>query len=111
MKEKWLLTTSFSANSTSLVSLLHQGTIGFNSKGPYILYRGVPQIEVTFDIDANGIVHVGAKDKATGKDQSITIQASGGLSDAEIQNMVNQAEKMKEEDQKRRVSIDYFSID
>lgn len=54
--------------------------------------RGVPQIEVTFDIDANGIVHVSAKDKATGKDQSITIQSSGGLSEADIQNMVNQAE-------------------
>ena len=65
--------------------------------------RGVPQIEVTFDIDANGIVHVSAKDKATGKDATITIQASGGLSDADIQNMINQAEKMKAEDQKRKV--------
>ena len=70
--------------------------------------RGVPQIEVTFDIDANGIVHVGAKDKATGRDQSITIQSSGGLSEAEIQNMVQQAEKMKVEDKKRRVKIDFF---
>ncbi|MCU0955257.1 MAG: molecular chaperone DnaK, partial [Hyphomicrobium sp.] len=54
--------------------------------------RGVPQVEVTFDIDANGIVHVSAKDKATGKEQSIRIQASGGLSDAEIQKMVKDAE-------------------
>ena len=68
------------------------------------IYRGIPQIEVTFDIDANGIVHVAAKDKATGKDNTITIQASGGLSDADIQNMINQAEKMKAEDQKRKVN-------
>eukprot|EP00331_Platyophrya_macrostoma_P032339 CAMPEP_0176448906 /NCGR_PEP_ID=MMETSP0127-20121128/26115_1 /TAXON_ID=938130 /ORGANISM="Platyophrya macrostoma, Strain WH" /LENGTH=615 /DNA_ID=CAMNT_0017836051 /DNA_START=176 /DNA_END=2023 /DNA_ORIENTATION=- len=68
--------------------------------------RGIPQIEVTFDIDANGIVHVGAKDKATGKDNTITIQASGGLSEADIQNMINQAEKMKGEDQKRKQSIE-----
>ena len=65
--------------------------------------RGIPQIEVTFDIDGNGIVHVGAKDKATGKDQSISIQSSGGLSESDIQNMINQAEKMKEEDKKKRV--------
>ncbi len=63
----------------------------------------MPQIEVTFDIDANGIVHVAAKDKATGKDQSISIQSSGGLSEADIQRMVNEAEKMKETDKKRRV--------
>lgn len=68
--------------------------------------RGVPQIEVTFDIDANGIVHVSAKDKATGRDQSITIQSSGGLSEAEIQNMVQQAEKMKAEDKKKREGIE-----
>lgn len=65
--------------------------------------RGIPQIEVAFDIDANGIVHVSAKDKATGKDQSISIQSSGGLSESDIQNMINQAEKMKEEDKKKRV--------
>lgn len=65
--------------------------------------RGIPQIEVTFDIDANGIVHVSAKDKATGKDHSISIQSSGGLSESDIQNMINQAEKMKEEDKKKRV--------
>jgi len=68
--------------------------------------RGVPQIEVTFDIDANGIVHVSAKDKATGRDQSITIQSSGGLTEAEIQNMVQQAERMKTEDKKKREGIE-----
>ena len=64
--------------------------------------RGVPQIEVTFDIDANGIVSVGAKDKGTGKEQTIKIQASGGLSDADIDQMVQDAEKFAEEDKKRR---------
>lgn len=65
--------------------------------------RGVPQIDVTFDIDANGIVHVSAKDKGTNRDHSITIQSSGGLSESEIQDMINKAEKYKEEDKKRRV--------
>ena len=64
--------------------------------------RGVPQIEVTFDIDANGIVNVSAKDKGTGKEQQIRIQASGGLSDADIEQMVQDAEKFAEEDKKRR---------
>jgi molecular chaperone DnaK len=64
--------------------------------------RGVPQIEVTFDIDANGIVSVAAKDKGTGKEQTIKIQASGGLSDADIDQMVKDAEKFAEEDKKRR---------
>ncbi|MGZ0187242.1 MAG: molecular chaperone DnaK [Alphaproteobacteria bacterium] len=64
--------------------------------------RGVPQIEVTFDIDANGIVQVGAKDKATSKEQTIRIQASGGLSDEEIDRMVNEAESNAEEDKIRR---------
>jgi molecular chaperone DnaK len=64
--------------------------------------RGVPQIEVTFDIDANGIVSVSAKDKGTGKEQTIKIQASGGLSDADIDQMVRDAEKFAEEDKKRR---------
>jgi molecular chaperone DnaK len=64
--------------------------------------RGVPQIEVTFDIDANGIVNVSAKDKGTGKEQQIKIQASGGLSDADIDQMVRDAEKFAEEDKKRR---------
>jgi len=64
--------------------------------------RGVPQIEVTFDIDANGIVNVSAKDKGTGKEQQIRIQASGGLSDADIEQMVRDAEKFADEDKKRR---------
>jgi len=62
--------------------------------------RGVPQIEVTFDIDANGILNVSAKDKATGKEQSIVIKASSGLSDDEIENMVKDAEAHAEEDKK-----------
>ncbi len=64
--------------------------------------RGVPQVEVTFDIDANGIVHVSAKDKATGKEQSVRIQASGGLSDAEIERMVKDAEAHAADDKKQR---------
>ena len=68
--------------------------------------RGVPQIEVTFDIDANGIVNVGAKDKATGKEQQIRIQASGGLSDADIQKMVKDAELHASEDKKKREAVD-----
>jgi molecular chaperone DnaK len=68
--------------------------------------RGVPQIEVTFDIDANGIVSVSAKDKGTGKEQKIQIQASGGLSDEEIEKMVKDAETNKDEDKKKRESVD-----
>ena len=68
--------------------------------------RGVPQIEVTFDIDANGIVHVSAKDLATGKQQEIRIQASGGLSDEEIEKMVKEAEAHREEDEKRKQLIE-----
>jgi len=68
--------------------------------------RGVPQIEVTFDIDANGIVQVSAKDKSTGKEQQIRIQASGGLSDVEIEKMVKEAEANAEEDKKRRELIE-----
>jgi molecular chaperone DnaK len=68
--------------------------------------RGMPQIEVTFDIDANGIVSVTAKDKATNKEQQIRIQASGGLSDAEIQRMVKEAEANAAEDKKRREAVD-----
>jgi molecular chaperone DnaK len=64
--------------------------------------RGMPQIEVTFDIDANGIVNVGAKDKATAKEQTIRIQASGGLSDADIDRMVKEAEAHADEDKKAR---------
>src|SRR6185436_5638477 len=68
--------------------------------------RGMPQIEVSFDIDANGIMHVGAKDKATGKEQKIVIKASSGLSEEEIKRMVSDAEKNAEEDKKRRDEID-----
>jgi molecular chaperone DnaK len=68
--------------------------------------RGVPQIEVTFDIDANGIVNVGAKDKATNKEQAIRIQANGGLSDADIEQMVKDAEAHKGEDDKRKAVIE-----
>ena len=68
--------------------------------------RGTPQIEVTFDIDANGIVNVSAKDKGTGKEQKIQIQASGGLSEEEIQKMVKEADANKEADKKKRESVD-----
>lgn len=68
--------------------------------------RGMPQVEVTFDIDANGIVNVSAKDKATGKEQQIRIQASGGLSDADIEKMVKEAEANAEADKKRRASVE-----
>jgi molecular chaperone DnaK len=68
--------------------------------------RGMPQIEVTFDIDANGIVHVSAKDKASGREQSIRIQASGGLSEAEIQRMVHEAEAHAEEDKRRKELVE-----
>ena len=71
--------------------------------------RGVPQIEVTFDIDANGIVNVGAKDKATGKEQQIRIQASGGLSEDEIENMVQDAESHAEDDQARKERVELFN--
>jgi len=68
--------------------------------------RGVPQIEVTFDIDANGIVNVQAKDKGTGKEQQIRIQASGGLSEADIQKMVKEAESHAEDDKKRKAEVE-----
>ncbi|MGI9452416.1 MAG: molecular chaperone DnaK [Geminicoccaceae bacterium] len=68
--------------------------------------RGMPQIEVTFDIDANGIVNVSAKDKATGKEQQIRIQASGGLDESEIERMVQEAEENAEEDKKRKEQIE-----
>merc|ERR1711988_2058968 len=67
--------------------------------------RGVPQIEVGFDIDANGIVDVSAMDKSTGKKQSITIRSSGGLSDAEIEKMVQDAEAMRDADQKKKDTV------
>jgi len=68
--------------------------------------RGTPQIEVTFEIDANGIMKVSAKDKATGREQNIVIQPSGGLTKDEINNMVNQSEAMKEEDMKKREAVE-----
>lgn len=68
--------------------------------------RGVPQIEVSFDIDANGIMKVSAKDQATGKDQSMVIQPSGGLNKTEIDNMIKNAEKYRGEDQKKREMIE-----
>merc|ERR1712230_292422 len=67
--------------------------------------RGVPQIEVSFDIDANGIVNVGATDKGTGRQQNIQIQTSGGLSDADIERMVNEAESMREADEKKKKAV------
>ena len=78
----------------------------FNLEGIPPAPRGVPQIEVTFDIDANGIVNVSAKDKGTGKEQKITIQASGGLSEADIEKMVKDAEANKEADKKKREEVD-----
>merc|ERR1712134_86057 len=95
---------STAADNQSQVELkIHQGEremaadnklLGqFNLTGIPPAPRGVPQIEVTFDIDANGILNVGAKDKATGKEQSIRIEASSGLSDAEVEKMVNDAKK------------------
>ncbi|MBT4685339.1 MAG: molecular chaperone DnaK [Candidatus Marinimicrobia bacterium] len=71
--------------------------------------RGVPQIEVTFDIDANGILNVGAKDKATGKEQSIRIEASSGLSDSEIEKMVSDAKSHEAEDKEKREAIDIIN--
>ncbi|MGI9524014.1 MAG: molecular chaperone DnaK [Hyphomicrobiaceae bacterium] len=82
----------------------HLGT--FDLVGIAPAPRGVPQIEVTFDIDANGIVNVSAKDKATNKEQSIRIQASGGLADDEIERMVQEAEKHAGEDKKRRELVE-----
>jgi molecular chaperone DnaK len=68
--------------------------------------RGMPQIEVTFDIDANGIVNVSAKDKGTGKEQKIQIQANSGLSDADIERMIKEAELNREADEKKREEVD-----
>ncbi|MGB0206528.1 MAG: molecular chaperone DnaK [Candidatus Puniceispirillaceae bacterium] len=78
----------------------------FNLEGIPSAPRGTPQIEVTFDIDANGIVKVSAKDKATGKEQAISIKASGGLEDSEIDQMVQDAENFAEEDKKRREVVE-----
>merc|ERR1712048_1282735 len=67
--------------------------------------RGVPQIEVSFDIDANGVVNVGAVDKSTGKKQSVAVRTSGGLSDADIERMVQEAEQMREADEKKKDGV------
>ncbi|MCH6574073.1 MAG: Hsp70 family protein, partial [Bacteroidetes bacterium] len=82
-------------------------TIGrFHLEGIPPAARGIPQIDVEFDIDANGILHVAAKDKASGKEQSIRIEASSGLSDAEIENMVNDAKEHEADDKEKREDID-----
>ena len=78
----------------------------FNLEGIAPAPRGMPQIEVTFDIDANGIVSVSAKDKGTGKEQKITIKADGGLSEDEINKMVKEAEANKDADKKKREAVD-----
>ncbi|MDH5235187.1 MAG: Hsp70 family protein, partial [Gemmatimonadota bacterium] len=86
---------------------LHNKTIGkFQLTGIPPAPRGMPQVEVTFDIDANGILHVAARDKATGKEQKIRIEASSGLSDAEVDRMVKDAEKNATEDKRKREEID-----
>lgn len=72
--------------------------------------RGVPQIEVTFDIDANGIVHVSARDKGTGKEQQIVIQSSGGLSKDEIENMVKNAEQFAQDDKVRKERVEAINL-
>src|SRR5204863_5667167 len=77
----------------------------FNLEGIPPAPRGMPQIEVTFDIDANGILHVNAKDKATSKENKITIKANSGLSDAEIQQMVKDAEAHAEDDRKQLETV------
>jgi len=85
----------------------HNKLLGqFNLEGIPPAPRGMPQIEVTFDIDANGIVHVSAKDKASGKEQQVTIQASGGLKEEEIEAMIKDAEKNASDDKKRKESIE-----
>jgi len=78
----------------------------FDLMGIPMAPRGHPQIEVTFDIDANGIMNVSAKDKSTGKTTNITIKSSGGLGDADIERMVNEAEAAKEDDQKKKAVIE-----
>jgi molecular chaperone DnaK len=86
---------------------VYNKTIGkFQLTGIPPAARGMPQVEVTFDIDANGILHVTARDKATGKEQKIRIEASSGLSDAEINRMVNDASSHAEEDKRKREEID-----
>ncbi|MDP3785706.1 MAG: Hsp70 family protein, partial [Undibacterium sp.] len=82
------------------IAARNKGLGEFNLEGIPPSARGTPQIEVTFDIDANGILHVGAKDKATGKENKITIKANSGLTEEEIQKMVKDAEMNAEEDKK-----------
>jgi molecular chaperone DnaK len=85
----------------------HNKSLGeFNLEGIAPARRGQPQIEVTFDIDANGIMHISAKDKSTGKENKITIKSNSGLSDAEIQEMIKDAELNAEADKKARELID-----
>jgi len=103
-------------NQTKVGISVHQGEREFakdNKKlGDFELVgipmapRGHPQIEVTFDVDANGIMNVTAKDKSTGKTTNITIKSSGGLADADIERMVNEAEAAKEEDNLKKAMID-----
>jgi molecular chaperone DnaK len=82
-------------------------TLGkFNLEGIPPAPRGMPQIEVTFDIDANGIVNVSAVDKATGKEQKVTITSSGGLSDSEIERMVKEAEEHRSSDEEKKKEIE-----
>jgi molecular chaperone DnaK len=86
---------------------VYNKTIGrFHLEGIPPSPRGIPQIEVTFDIDANGILDVSAKDKATGKEQSIRIEASSGLSEEEVEKMVDDAKKNEAEDKKKREEVD-----
>ena len=86
---------------------VYNKTIGrFHLEGIPPSPRGIPQIEVTFDIDANGILNVSAKDKATGKEQSIRIEASSGLSEEEVEKMVDDAKKHEAEDKKKREEVD-----
>jgi molecular chaperone DnaK len=91
---------------TAVTIRVFQGERQFDLIGIPPAPRGVPQIEVTFDIDANGIVNVSAKDKGTGKEQQIRIQASGGLSEADIDKMVKDAEAHAEEDKKRKAQVE-----
>merc|ERR1711964_413541 len=84
----------------------HNKLLGqFDLTGTPPAARGVPQIEVTFDIDANGIVNVSASDKSTGKKANITIKSSGGLSNEEVEKMVEEAERMKDQDEKERQTV------
>merc|ERR1712146_479124 len=85
----------------------HNKLLGqFNLEGISAAPRGVPQIEVTFDVDANGILNVSAKDKGTGKEQRITIQSSGGLSKEEVNEMIKDAEKNSSIDEKKKIFIE-----